>query len=170
MMKSNVVFPLPGEFQRADLYSRKRWRRVQYLDNQFWLCWRKEYLQSLQTRNKWSKDQRSLSVGNVVIVSEPYVPRNQWSLARVVETFQSDDRLVRSVKVQVGNRCLDRHGRRERGNLLTCETYSQADFISRGLTGEFPTEEPFRVNVYRPMICLFNVYKIEFSRQRSYLS
>ena len=55
MMKSNVVLPPPGEFQRADLYSRKRWRRVQYLVNQFWLRWRKEYLQSLQTRNKWSK-------------------------------------------------------------------------------------------------------------------
>ena len=47
MMKSNVVLPPPGEFQRADLYSRKRWRRVQYLVNQFWLRWRKEYLQSL---------------------------------------------------------------------------------------------------------------------------
>ena len=76
MMKSNVVLPPPSEFQRADLYSRKRWRRVQYLVNQFWLRWRKEYLQSLQTRNKWSKDQRSLSVGDVVIVTEPDVSRN----------------------------------------------------------------------------------------------
>ena len=27
-MKSKVILPPPGEFQRADLYSRKRWRRV----------------------------------------------------------------------------------------------------------------------------------------------
>ena len=114
MMKSNVVLAPPGEFQRADLYSRKRWRRVQYSVNQFWLRWRKEYLQSLQTCNKWSKDQKSLCVGDVVIVSEPDVPRNQWSLACVVETFKSDDGLVRSVKVPVGYRCFDRHGRRER--------------------------------------------------------
>ena len=113
-MKSNVVLPPPSEFQRADFYSRKCLRHVQYWVNQFWLRWRKEYLQSLQTRNKWSKDQRSLSVGDVVIVLEPDVPRNKWSLAREVETFQSDDGLVRSAKVQVGNRCLDKHGRRER--------------------------------------------------------
>ena len=62
MMKLNVVLPPPGELQRADLYSHKRWRRVKYLVNQFWLRWRKEYLQSLQTCNKWSKDQRSLNV------------------------------------------------------------------------------------------------------------
>ena len=33
--KSNVVLPPPGVFQRADVYLRKRWRRVQYLANKF---------------------------------------------------------------------------------------------------------------------------------------
>ena len=34
--KTRVVLPPPAEFQEADLYSRKRWRRVQYLLNVFW--------------------------------------------------------------------------------------------------------------------------------------
>lgn len=28
MMKSSVILPFPGNFQRADVYSKKRWRRV----------------------------------------------------------------------------------------------------------------------------------------------
>ena len=37
--KSQVVLPPPGVFQRADLYSRKRWRWVQHLANEFWQRW-----------------------------------------------------------------------------------------------------------------------------------
>ena len=46
-MKSKIVLPPPGNFQDADKYSRKRWRRVQHLSNEFWSRWRKEFLQSL---------------------------------------------------------------------------------------------------------------------------
>lgn len=35
-MKSSVPLPPPGEFIKEDLYARKRWRRVQYLAEQFW--------------------------------------------------------------------------------------------------------------------------------------
>ena len=35
-MKSKVVLPPPGSFTPADLYSRKRWRRVQHISNEFW--------------------------------------------------------------------------------------------------------------------------------------
>ena len=34
-MKTKVVLPPPGSFQSADLYCRKRWRRVQHLANEF---------------------------------------------------------------------------------------------------------------------------------------
>ena len=52
-MKTKVVLPPPGVFQAADQYSRKRWRRVQHLSNEFWTRWRKEFLQSLQEHQKW---------------------------------------------------------------------------------------------------------------------
>ena len=54
-MEVKVLMPPPGVFQRADLYSRKRWRRVQHLANEFWNRWRREFLQTLQTRQKWIK-------------------------------------------------------------------------------------------------------------------
>ena len=35
-MKSKVVLPPPGRFVKEDLCCRRRWRRMQYLANQFW--------------------------------------------------------------------------------------------------------------------------------------
>ena len=49
-LKANVVLPPPGNFVKEDPYCRKRWRRVQYLANQFWTRWRKEFLVTLQER------------------------------------------------------------------------------------------------------------------------
>ena len=43
-MKSTPALPPPGKFIREDMYARKRWRHVQYLAEQFWSRWRKEYL------------------------------------------------------------------------------------------------------------------------------
>lgn len=49
-MKSNAILPPPGVFQAADRYSRKQWRRVQHLANEFWSRWKKKFLHSLQER------------------------------------------------------------------------------------------------------------------------
>ncbi len=73
-MKSNVLLPPPGCFQGADLYSRKRWRRVQYLANQFWQRWKCEFLQSLQTRSKWNKTEENVQLGDIVIIKEENLP------------------------------------------------------------------------------------------------
>jgi hypothetical protein len=52
-LKDRVVMPLPGNFVKEDLFCRKRWRRVQFLVNDFWYRWHREYLSQLQTRAKW---------------------------------------------------------------------------------------------------------------------
>lgn len=54
-LKSKIVLPFPGVFVKEDLFCRKRWRRVQYLANEFWNRWRKEFLPSLQELSKWTK-------------------------------------------------------------------------------------------------------------------
>jgi hypothetical protein len=46
--EARVILPPPGVFQSPDRYSRKRWRRVQHLANEFWSRWRREFLLSLQ--------------------------------------------------------------------------------------------------------------------------
>ena len=62
-MKPKRVVPPLGEFQRPDVYSRRRWRRVQVCANEFWLRWREEYLQMLQVRHKWVRPRKTLTVG-----------------------------------------------------------------------------------------------------------
>ena len=98
-LKPKVVIPPPGKFQRADLYSRMWWRRVQYLANKFWLRCRQEFLQSLQTRDKWNHSRRNLSVGDIVTSKEDKRVRNQWPLATVVEVYPSADGCVRKSRL-----------------------------------------------------------------------
>ena len=113
-MKSRVLLPPPGEFQKADLYIVKRWRRVQYLVNQFWSRWRKEFLSTLQQRQKWTKPRRNMRVGDIVLIKEDNIPRNLWRKARIEEVYKDDDDLVRKVKLMVADPSLDRYGKRVR--------------------------------------------------------
>ena len=57
----------PGKFVVQDVY-RRRWRQVQYLSDLFWSRWLKEYLPSLQERQKWLKPSRNLQPGDLVMM------------------------------------------------------------------------------------------------------
>lgn len=95
----NAQFP-PGLFDKNDTYARRRWKQIQHLANSFWLRWRKEYLRTLQERQKWKKEVPNLKLGDLVLISDVLLPRNQWCVGRIVEVnFSSDDR-VRSAKVK----------------------------------------------------------------------
>ena len=107
-MKSRLVLPPPGVFQEADMYCRKRWRVSQHLANCFWARWRKEYLQTLQSRQKWTEVKRNLQVDDVILLKEEGVVRGHWPMGRVTEVQPSEDGLVRSVFVQVDKRILKR--------------------------------------------------------------
>ena len=111
-LKSSLVIPPPGDFQRPDLYSRKRWRRVQHLANVFWTRWRKEYICQLQARQKWLRPQKNLTVGDIVLVTDENLPRGHWRTGRVTEVSANDDGLVRKARVLVGDPTLDNSGRR----------------------------------------------------------
>ena len=106
-MKAKVVLPPPGEFQKEDLYARKRWRRVQHLANEFWRRWRKEFLNSLQQRQKWTEVQRNFQIGDVVLLRDDSEVRNQWPRGIVVQTSPDSEGLVRTVKLRLaGTRTL----------------------------------------------------------------
>ncbi|XP_071481015.1 uncharacterized protein [Diadema antillarum] len=96
--KPKIILPPPGVFQREDIYSRKWWRRVQHISSEFWMRWRKEYLQGLQTRQKWQRS-GDLQIGDIVISKENDGHRYQWPLARVISVYPSADGRVRKVKL-----------------------------------------------------------------------
>ena len=100
-LKSKLILPPPGVFQKEDLYARKRWRRVQHLANEFWQRWRKEYLSSLQSRQKWDKVRRNFQVGDVVLLRDDDKIRNHWPRGLVAEALPDSKGLVRTVTLRV---------------------------------------------------------------------
>lgn len=112
-MKSSVIFPPPGDFVREDLYLHKRWRRVQYLANEFWHRWKREYLLSLQQRQKWQKTRRNVKVNDIVIIQDDAAFRNDWKLAKVTAVYPSEDGCVRKVQLLISDSSLDDQGKRQ---------------------------------------------------------
>ena len=97
-MRASPNLP-PGDFSSIDIYSRKRWRQVQYLANQLWVGWKREYLQTMQSRQK-RKVPRNFIVDDVVLVYDEHAPRGKWPLGRAVETYPDKQGRVRQALVR----------------------------------------------------------------------
>lgn len=75
----------------------------------FWRRWLKEYLPSLQERQKCLRPRRNFSVGDVILVVDENATRNAWPLGRIVEVKPNkEDRLVRRVAVKTRKTVLER--------------------------------------------------------------
>ncbi len=98
----------PGTFVKDDLYSRKRWRQIQYLTNIFWKRWVREYLPGLQERQKWNRQRRNFAVGDIVLVVDQSTPRNLWPIGRIVRVYPDKKGFVRSVDVKTKMTVLER--------------------------------------------------------------
>nr|XP_054591067.1 uncharacterized protein LOC129154842 [Nothobranchius furzeri] len=99
--KSGVPSP-PGDFIDKDLFT-KQWRQVQALANRFWARWSREYLPSLQQRQKWTVPRRNLQVGDLVLLRDKQTVRNCWPLAVVRATFPGKDGHVRKVELKTAD-------------------------------------------------------------------
>lgn len=88
-----------NEFNRKDMI-KSAWKRVQGLANQFWKRWQSEYLHLLQVHRKWEETTPNVKEGDVVLVKSDK-PRCQWPLATIQEVYESQDSLVRKVKVKM---------------------------------------------------------------------
>ena len=113
-MKANIAYPPPGggQFAKEDVYTKKRWKKVHYLAEQFWSGWRKEYLSLLNKRRKWCTPSRNIQSGDIVIVHDKGSLRSKWPIARVIEVTKGRDGLVRRATVQLGTSKLDNKGKR----------------------------------------------------------
>ena len=86
LLRSGPTLP-PGVFGKGDMYSRRRWRQVQYL----------------------GRGSRNLMENDVVLVVDESVPRSSWPLGRIVEVYPNKkDGFVRSVKVKTRSSVLVR--------------------------------------------------------------
>ena len=99
LLRTGPTLP-PTTSSRQHTYS-GRWRQVQHLADVFWRHWIKEYLPSLQIRQKWNKSRRNFAVDDIALILDDKTPRNFWPLGRVLEVYTNrNDGLVRSVKLK----------------------------------------------------------------------
>lgn len=120
LLKGKPVLP-PGLFDKKDLYSRKRWKQVQYISDLFWKRWIREYLPLLQEWQKWTKEKRSFMPGDIVVVMDSTTPRGSWVLGRILKTFPDKKGLVRVVSLQTKTNVIERPVTKI---CLLCETTS----------------------------------------------
>ena len=98
----------PGVFDANDCYVRRWWRQAQYLADVFWRRWLREYLPTLHARQRWHREQRSLKVGDIVVMKDMDTVRGHWPLGRVTSVHTSGDGLVRSVDVKCRDKVFKR--------------------------------------------------------------
>ncbi|CAB4026549.1 PREDICTED: uncharacterized protein LOC102803299 [Paramuricea clavata] len=89
----------PVEFGETTLYN-KKWKQAQYLASIFWKRWIKDYLPTLQERQKWLRPRRNVVPGDLVLVVQENVQRGQWPKAIVEEVFPDEYSHVRHVIIR----------------------------------------------------------------------
>lgn len=98
--KQGEVPSISGEFSIKDIYS-SDWKHVQVLSDMFWKQWRQGYLNELQSRRKWCVEKPNIKCGDIVLVKEKELNRNDWPIGIVEKPIKSDDNLVRKAVVRL---------------------------------------------------------------------
>lgn len=92
---------LPQVCYALDSLTKRRWRHSQMMADHFWSQFTRNYLPSLQVRQKWQKASDNLSPDAVVMIVDPQLPRACWPIGKVVKRNISADGNVRSAEVKV---------------------------------------------------------------------
>ena len=77
--------------------------------DQYWTCWRRDYLTSLRERQQTrGAAEQTIRVGDVVILHDDFSPRLRWNMGVVQELIQDNDGLTRAAHVLTTNGLLTR--------------------------------------------------------------
>lgn len=60
---------------------------VHYIADLFWKILTQEYLPLLQEQQKWIGLKRRLKIGDIVLVVDPFLPRNSWILGKITKVM-----------------------------------------------------------------------------------
>jgi hypothetical protein len=86
----------------------RKWKHIQYLKQQFWRKWSKNYLNQLQQRPKWQQIETNVKCDQIVVIKEDNLPPSSWLLGRVIKVYEGTDSLVRVADIKTKNSILTR--------------------------------------------------------------
>lgn len=86
---------------------RSSWKIAQFILDEFWKRWLKEYLPVIRRRSKWFDEMKDITVGDLVLIVNGST-RNQWLRGRVVEVIPGRDGRVRQALVKTTSGILRR--------------------------------------------------------------
>ena len=101
------ILPLPTD---ETTYLRASWKLSRELIQVFWRQWSQTYLDGLRKKAKWRNSSDGPVIGQIVLLTEPDIPRESWRMARVIEIINTDQLHVRRIKVRdASGTVFDRH-------------------------------------------------------------
>lgn len=86
----------------------QRWKLLNQTVQAFWDRWRREYLHTLQSRSRWTRDGPNIAVNDVVIVKDMQASPLKWHMARVTGVVPGNDGIVRVVHLRTATGTLTR--------------------------------------------------------------
>ena len=92
---------LPGQFIKSDGI-RKTWKISQLMAQDYWKKWQHLYLPTLIPRKKWNSPQPNFKIGDLILLKDYTLVKNQWSHARVGlhNIFPNKDGKVRCLDIR----------------------------------------------------------------------
>ena len=67
------------------------WKRVQFMAEEFWTPWRRDHLHLLNSCKKWHRENTTLKIGAIVLLTDSSEHRNNWPMEMVDEVFSGKD-------------------------------------------------------------------------------
>ncbi|XP_054272481.1 uncharacterized protein LOC128992766 [Macrosteles quadrilineatus] len=103
-----LMTPLEPDLRSIPINRLKRWQVVQQFSQHIWARWQKEYLYTLQERNKWVNPKKNIEVNDLVVIHEDNLPPLSWKLGRVLSVSPGTDGIVRVVHLKTASGHLSR--------------------------------------------------------------
>jgi len=89
-----------ADFTEVKCYRLSTWQTYQQQQQQFWLYWSSDYLQSIQQRQHWQRTFPNLQPGDLILLREDNTTPLHWPTAVIKETHPGKNGIVGVVTVR----------------------------------------------------------------------
>ena len=90
---------LPDQIVKSENV-KKSWRTSQLMAQDYWLKWQRIYLPTLVPRKKWNYSKPNFKEGDLILIKDFSMVKNQWSRGRICKIILNKDGKVRCLEIK----------------------------------------------------------------------